>query len=139
MMAFLIAMPTWMKLAIGSVVLIGVMQIKHMWTVRGLTAQITKLEQAVDQEKTANAELRVALSDLQASQARLQSAVNAQNAAITSWQQRAKRAEASAASSALRALTQGERAARDLRAASSPVGAGPERMNTWLTERFSPQ
>ena len=97
MFGFLLGLPATFKVALVGLVLVGALQARHWWQVRGLEREIATLTQALDQERTANADLRVGLSDVQANRDTLASRLREQGRAIDLLQARAKQAESAAA------------------------------------------
>src|ERR1043166_1219354 len=103
MFGFLLAMPTWIKVAIGSVAVIGILQLRHHFEVRGLHKQITKLETSLKEERANNATLLIQGADLKTSQAKAEAAINNQNAQIQALKLKAEQATSAAIAAALRA------------------------------------
>jgi|SRR3990167_5217050 len=139
MFGFLLGLPATFKVALVGLVLVGALQARHWWQVRGLEREIATLTQALDQERTANADLRVGLSDVQANRDTLASRLREQGRAIDLWQVRAQASDARASVLATRLLREGAARAADLRAPETRVQPGHAAMNEWLQNRFARQ
>ena len=137
MIGFMLGLPATVKIALVGLALVCALQARHWWQMRGLEREIATLTQALYQERTANADLRVGLSDVQANRDTLASRLREQGRAIDLLQARAKQAESAAALAAARALEAGRRASEALRAPTTTVSPGHDAMNTWLQERFT--
>lgn len=137
MMMWMLALPNWIKAAAVGVALIGVLQVRHWWTVRGLHKEIAELTQDLEHEKAASAELRVALADLTTNQEKLKADIAKQNTAIASLTAQARVMESRATAASLRALRASEAAAAALREPDVVrLPPGQAAMNSWLSERF---
>ena len=135
-MSWLLLLPAWIKVAIGSLAVIGVLQVRHWMEVRSLKGQITELTQGLDREKAVTVELRVAVSEVQRNRDQLTAEIRRQNDAITRLTLTATAAESKAALAAARALESGRKLSEALRAPTSTVPPGHDAMNTYLRERF---
>lgn len=137
MISLLLGMPTWVKAAIAGAALLGLLQVRHWWEVRGLEKQIATLTDERDAERTANAALRVSLSEVQANRDTLESRLREQGRAIELLQVTAKAAESKAALASARAIAAGRKASEALRAPTTSVPPGHGAMNEWLRIRFA--
>ena len=142
MFGFLLAMPTWIKVAIGSVAVIGILQLRHHFEVRGLHKQITKLETSLKEERANNATLLIQVADLKTSQAKAEAAINNQNAQIQALKLKADQATSAAIAAALRAQRAGEAVSAALRhntpTPEQPrISPGVEGQNQWFAQLFS--
>lgn len=135
-MTWLLMLPNWIKVAIVGAVVVGVLQVRCWWEVRGLNDRIERLEVALALEKGATADLRVALSDVQGNRDKLVATIEDQNASIELMKVEARRAEVAADLRVARATALAKEAARDLRAPTTRVAPGHAAMNQWLQERF---
>lgn len=135
MFALLLGIPNWIKATAVGLVLVGGLQVKHHFEIKGLQAQLIQAKQETKEAQQLLGELRNALSVSQAALREVRQQVDAQNAAITLWQTRAKQAESTATTRALRVLQTGTQRAEVLRTAVG--GLGPEGLNTWLRARFA--
>lgn len=136
MFGFLLGLPATFKVALVSLALVGALQVRHWIQVRGLEREIATVTQALDREKAATADLRVAVSDVQANRDRLSAAIREQNDSIALMQAAAKAAASAADARVARALRQGVEEAAGLRRPETRVPPGHAAMNEWLVERF---
>lgn len=139
MFAVLLGLPTWLKAAIAGIALLGVLQVRHFWEVRGLKAQIATLTAERDAERAATVELRVGLSDVQANRDMLAARMREQSRAIDLQQAHARQADAQSALAAARVVAVGRQLSEALRATTAVrplVAPGHEAMNRWLQEQF---
>ena len=139
MFGFMLGLPAAFKVALVGLVVVGALQARHWWQVRGLEREIATLTQALNQERTANAQLRVGLADVQANRDTLASRLREQSQAIEILSARARGAEAAAALSATRVLEAGRKLSEALRASSGParVAPGHAAMNDWIQGQFA--
>lgn len=143
-MTWLLALPAWIKVAVGSLAIIGLLQVQHYFQVRGLRNDIKTLTQSLKDEQTANATLRVQVANVVANRNELAGQIAGQNAKIAALQLSADRAKAAADAATIRALRAGEAASRALLAGNAtptapPTSPGPEEFNRWMSEQFSQQ
>lgn len=136
MISTILGLPNWLKMSIGAILLLGVIQVRHELKVRGLKKQITELTQSLDKEKAATAELKIAVADITANRDKLVETVKSQNSRIEGIQVEAKRSEAAAVARALRTITAGEAISRELRSPETVVVPGNDGMNKWLEVTF---
>src|SRR3990167_1097882 len=107
MIGFMLGLPATVKIALVGLALVCALQARHWWQMRGLEREIATLTQALDQERTANADLRVGLSDVQANRDKLASRLREQGRAIDLWQGRGQGSDARASVLATRLLREG--------------------------------
>ena len=136
MISLILGLPNWLKMSIGAILLLGVIQVRHGLEVRGLKKQIASLTQSLDKEKAATAELKIAVADITANRDKLVETVKTQNSRIEGIQVEAKRSEAAAVARALRTITAGEAVSRELRSPETVVVPGNDGMNKWLKVTF---
>lgn len=136
MFASLLLLPSWIKVAIGAVLVVGVLQVAHWWQVRGLRDTIEDLTQALDKERVATAELKVGISDLMKNRDELADTIAKQSASIAAIERRSQQAQQRARADALSAIRAAERRAEELRLPASLIAPGHAEMNAWLSERF---
>lgn len=137
MLAMVLGLPSWLKVAIVSIALIGVINVRHWFIERGLRKEIATVTQALKTEKAATAELRVAVADVSANRDQLQARIREQNRAIELLQAQARQADARAALAATRALQAGHVVSEALRAPDTHVPPGHAAMNLWFQETFA--
>lgn len=137
MISLFLGMPTWVKTAIAGVVLLGLLQARHWWEVRGLEKQIATLTASLEAEQVANAQLRVSLADVQANRDAWVARTREQSRAIELLQATAQAAEAKAALASARALAAGLKTSAALRAPTTQVPPGHAAMNGWLQAQFA--
>lgn len=135
MIAWLLAKPL-VLLGLGAVLVLGVRETQHFFTIRSLRGDITRLEMVLDQERTAAAAFKVALATVESNRATLESIIREMNARLDTLQARARQVEAAANLRVARALRAGEAQAAALRAETTRVPPGHAAMNQWLTERI---
>lgn len=117
------AMPSWMKVGLAMAAVVGVLQLQHWWTVRGLNNAIKDVRFELASEKASNANLRIGVSE--------------QNRAIERTTSTIKIIQAEAAKEAIQVTLEGERTSEALREEkSNPVEPGYEAMNEWLASQF---
>jgi hypothetical protein len=141
MLAFVTALPMWVKVGAGMGLLLGIMQLVNWWNTKDLKRDLATTQQALKttQEEAAKVAAQTALQLQQEEQNRLEleSQIARQNARVSDIAQRARQAEAAAESAMLRAIQEGQAAADALRDAKSPVPVGHEGMNQWVAQRFA--
>lgn len=136
MFAMILGLPTWLKAALVGAALLGAVQVQHWWEVRGLNNQIKNLTMELGQEKVANAELRIAVSDVSANRDKLVSTIKEQNGAIELLRADGQRLSAEASLRVTRAFERGRAVSEGLRSPTSTVPPGHAGMNEWLANAF---
>lgn len=128
----------WVKVAIGAVAVIGLLQLQHWWTTRDLRRDLAKQEQLLKttQEEAAKASAEAARNAEreEANRKDQQAAIDQQNARIRNMAATVRQAEAAATIAAMRVLTESRTAADALLDASSPVPVGYEALNDWQAQ-----
>lgn len=122
MMAFLLATPTWLKVTLGALLLVGILQFQHWRTVRNLNEQLDNITAQLEQERINTANLKAG--------------IERQNAAVRSLQARTRQLSAESALNANRALQLGDAVSSLLRSEKTDVPSGPKGMNDWLGKVF---
>ena len=108
--AWLLARPI-VLVGIGAVALLGVRELQHFFEVRGLRKDISELNVALDKEKIATAEFRVALANVEANRDKLESTIREMNERLDAMNARARQIESAANLRVARAIRAGEEAA----------------------------
>lgn len=129
-------LPASFKVAGVAVLLMGALEVKHWWTVRGLRKQVAAQMQTIKDERAANAELRSAVSDQNVTITTLTARLKEQSSAILIWQAKAKASDANAAKKAVDAVRAGENAAEAIRSGHTHLEPGHAAVNQALCERF---
>ena len=137
MLTTLFALPSWLKVAIVSVAVVGAVNMRHWWIERGLRKEIATLTQVIGNQKTENDIIRQQVFEIGVNRDMLRARIVEQNRAIEVLQQTARTLEAKAAVRAVRVLSDGASTAAELRAPDTHVAPGHLAMNTWLQERFA--
>jgi len=131
--------PTSIKVAVLALAVLGWLQFQHGREVGRLTNEIATLTRAVEIEQAAQAELSLALADVERNRDDLAATVRQQSEAVAAMAVRAERAEALASLRAVRLAEAGRARAEALRANTGPVRVAPGHgaLNAWIAERVT--
>lgn len=131
----------WVKVAIGAVAVIGLLQLHHWWNTRDIKRDLASTQEQLKttQEAALEAAKEAARNSEreEANRKDQQAAIEKQNQRIAASAARVREVEANAALTAFRVAEEGRLIAAALRDRSSTVPEGPEGLNVWLTQRFA--